>query len=714
MSVDNSILNYNSDATFSGNTTEWFITCTKGGRITAKVDMYVDVFILGGGGGGGKGTTRPVWDAAGGGGGGGGYRTTKKGIFLAAGTYTDIVVGAGGNSGADGGQSSAFGFTSNGGKAGGNVIPPTGNGGNVPGQGGSGGSAGGKGVFIGGDASYVSSEAGGDGGYAFDESTWSSSRYGAGGGGGCAKTAWSDYGDSINGYYGTRNSRQYAPGGTTGGGTGGATEGDGQNATFYGAGGGGGGDYHSGGKGYQGIVIIRSARGGYNLSISQGSGSIIAVQRTSSSSSDLRTLLNGARIYTDDVLKISFSPADNYELLTHTVNGTSFTSGNSHTVSGDTTVAATARPLASDIGATDANIESATAITVTRYVDTYWHSIQYTFGSTSGYITSSGSTSGSEVKFQNTSISFVVPASFYAQIPNAKTGTCTLTCKTYETSSSSTTLGEPKTCIFTVTASESRCTPTISGSVTDTNSTTVALTGNNNTLVRFKSIANCTITATARNSASISSKSINGQTPDSNNSIVVSGNDLTGGSFTFSATDSRGYSASLTQNKTFIAYINLTINPVLYRPSPTSNEVAASFNGNYYNGSFGANSNTLTIRYRYRETSSPTWSSWITIPSNSYSIGSKTYNTSSDVLLKDVNNSTTGFNYQNQYYFEIQALDGAGGTVLSTASSTVLVQRGIPVFDWGENDFRFNVPIKIGNTQLTEAQLQSLLALISS
>ncbi len=43
-----------------------------------------------------------------------------------------------------------------------------------------------------------------------------------------------------------------------------------------------------------------------------------------------------------DVLRISFSANTGYELKTHTVNGSSFASGGSHTVNGNVTVAATA------------------------------------------------------------------------------------------------------------------------------------------------------------------------------------------------------------------------------------------------------------------------------------------------------------------------------------------------------------------------------------
>lgn len=442
----------------------------------------------------------------------------------------------------------------------------------------------------------------------------------------------------------------------------------------------------------------------YSLSTSAGTGSSITVNRTSSGYASTGNLSNGAKLYKGDTLKITFTPSTNYAISTHTVNGSTFTSGGTHTVSANVAVVATAQVLASSVGATNAPIESNSTITVTKYNNSYYHSLQYSFGNLSGYIKSDGSTSSSEVKFSQASVAFHIPSSFYAQIPNAKTGTCTITCRTYGSSTSTTILGKATTCTFTVTAALDLCAPTVNGTVVDTNSTTTALTGNSSTLIRYKSTAQCTISATALNSATISSKYINNVAPTNN---VRTFSSVSTTSFVFKATDSRGYTSSKTVTPTMIAYINLTCNPVISRVTPTGSDVVMSISGNYYRGSFGAYSNTLTIRYRYRVSTTSTWGSWTTIPPTSYTIGTNTYSTSSAISLGD------SFDYRQSYIFQVQAYDGANGMTLSTVTKTITLQRGIPVFDWGENDFNFHVPIKIGDTQLTEAQLQQLLALIT-
>ena len=89
-------------------------------------------------------------------------------------------------------------------------------------------------------------------------------------------------------------------------------------------------------------IMSATSATAYTLSISQGSNSTIAVSRTSSNLTSTGTLANSAKIYSGDVLKITFSAASGYNVATHTVNGSTFTSGNTHTVSGNVTVVSTA------------------------------------------------------------------------------------------------------------------------------------------------------------------------------------------------------------------------------------------------------------------------------------------------------------------------------------------------------------------------------------
>ena len=80
----------------------------------------------------------------------------------------------------------------------------------------------------------------------------------------------------------------------------------------------------------------------YTLSTSAGTGSTIAVNRTSSNFGGTGGLSNGATIYLHDVLQITFGADPGYKLKTHTVNGSEFASGGTHTVSGNVTIVAVA------------------------------------------------------------------------------------------------------------------------------------------------------------------------------------------------------------------------------------------------------------------------------------------------------------------------------------------------------------------------------------
>ena len=476
-------------------------------------------------------------------------------------------------------------------------------------------------------------------------------------------------------------------------------------------------------------VTVNGIKFSYDLTTTPDSGCTIVVSRQSSGVGSTGTVTSGGILYAGDSIKISAAPKTNYQIKTLTVNGSSFQSGNTHTVSGSVTIAATSQVLASSVGATDADIESVSTIIVTKYSTNYYHSLQFTFGSLTGYISSDGSVSNTEVKYSTTSIAFKVPNTFYAQIPSAKYGTCTITCRTYASASSTTVLGAPTTCTFRATASEDTSAPTVFGSVVDTNTNTIALTQNSSTVVRFLSNAQCTIAAGARNGASITKKYING-VEVSGDIRSITGDDLTQSTFTFSATDSRGYTTTHTITANMIQYTKLTCNPIFYRPTPTTGEVSLTFNGNAYTGEWRDGvSNTLTIRYRYRELSNPTFGTWKTI-SDSYTIQTSRYSTTSAIALTDYNNRTTGFDYTKSYVFEIEVSEGDGplgdseATIVTTVTKQVTVQEGIPVFDWGKNDFSLHVPfsiqdvdsasaaITIGNTSITEEQLRRLLALL--
>lgn len=332
----------------------------------------------------------------------------------------------------------------------------------------------------------------------------------------------------------------------------------------------------------------------------------------------------------------------------------------------------------STIGATDANIGSKSSVVVYKHSSDNKHSIKYEFGGLTGYITASGGISNSEEIFSGTSISFTVPTSFYAQIPNAKTGKCKLTCTTY---SGSTKIGNAQTTEFTVTAAESSCKPAVSGTIVDSNKTTKALTGDESKLVKYYSNALCTIGATAKNSATIKTKKINGTTISGNTHTISA---VETGSIEFAATDSRGYSTSVTVKATLIDYVKLTVNAQLRRSDPTSGKAVLTVKGNYFNGSFGAVANTLTCQYRLAK-SGGSYGSWVTVtPTKS----GNSYNFSVNL---------SGLDYQYSYSVQVQCYDK-----LRTLSPVATVNKGIPVADWGSDDFQFNVPVFLGGNRVSD------------
>ena len=85
----------------------------------------------------------------------------------------------------------------------------------------------------------------------------------------------------------------------------------------------------------------------YSLSISAGTGSTITVNRTSSPLKGAATgnITSSDPIYYNDSLTIAFVALPGYELVTTTVNGSNFISGNTHTVTDNVTVLTTTKQL---------------------------------------------------------------------------------------------------------------------------------------------------------------------------------------------------------------------------------------------------------------------------------------------------------------------------------------------------------------------------------
>ena len=371
------------------------------------------------------------------------------------------------------------------------------------------------------------------------------------------------------------------------------------------------------------------------------------------------------RTFASAVLKIAHTPDGSKSFTISGFSGWIYDSGTTYASSQTFTLPTI--PRASSVSCSTANIGSNATITINRASTSFTHTLTYSFGSLSGTIAT---------KTSSTNVSWTIPTTFYGQIPNSKSGTGTITCDTY---SGSTLIGSKSTS-FTATVNESISKPTLSPTVSDSNTTTTALTGDSSKFIKYYSNASVATGAQARNSATLKSQKI---TCGAKSLTSASGtiNAVESGSFTFSATDSRGYTTTQTLNKTLIEYIKLTCS--LNAGAPTTAGVATlKISGNYWDGTFGAVANTLTVQYRYK-TQGGSYGSWTTVSATK---SNNTYNATATI---------SGLNYQTTYVFQARAVDK-----LATINTDEQARRTTPIFDWSKNDFNVNGTLKVNNTNI--------------
>ena len=324
-------------------------------------------------------------------------------------------------------------------------------------------------------------------------------------------------------------------------------------------------------------------------------------------------------------------------------------------------------PRTSSVSSTNANIGENITITINRASSSFTHTLTYWFGNLSGTIAS---------KTSSTSVSWTLPTSFYAQIPNNRLGQGSIACDTY---SGSTKIGS-SSCLFYAYVKESTNKPGITASVVDINATTKALTGDENKLIKYYSKVRFNIDSTPKNSASTKGIYINylgnSFTGGSGNHWSAEFSNVISGQYICSVTDTRDLSNSVTINKTLINYVKLSCAMTVSNPT-ASGACTLTITGNYFNGSFGATSNTLTVQYK----------------KNSGSWTNATATKKGNTYTATVN--LTGLDYTQAYTFQARAVDKLA--TVTTDSKTV---KSTPIFDWGKDDFHFHVPVSVnGNSK---------------
>ena len=322
-------------------------------------------------------------------------------------------------------------------------------------------------------------------------------------------------------------------------------------------------------------------------------------------------------------------------------------------------------PRASTVTATNADIEAISTININRYSSSFTHKLYYSFGTIAKTLIAENIA---------TTYDFTIPDTFYAEIPNNKNGSCTIYCDTY----SGATLIGSSTTTFTASVNETNNKPQITATIYDSNSATSTLTGDDTKFVKFKSNADYLIDAITQNYATVSYTKIQCGAKYDENTVSGTLSAVESGTFTITVTDSRGFTNTKTYTKTLVNYIPLTFNPTLSRVSPTSDTIKITYSGNYFNGSFGVASNTLSVKWRYREKTTPE-SSWSSYSSLTPTITDNTYGDTAVTL-------GTSFDYQKTYEFDFLIEDE-----LSTPTVAIqTVAKGVPVFSVTSSTIKIN------------------------
>lgn len=293
------------------------------------------------------------------------------------------------------------------------------------------------------------------------------------------------------------------------------------------------------------------------------------------------------------------------------------------------------------------------------------HTVTYQFGSLEGTVVE---------RTQQSQIQWTIPKSFYTQIPNARRGSGTLTCETYNGD----VLVGQTSCQFYANVDEEACRPVIFAQIEDENDTAISLTGDCNTLIRYQSNARVSATYFGRNSATITDYKMthNGKVY-TDSEVLIEG--VENGTFEFTVTDSRGLTTSYTEIKSVIPYVKLTCNLTCDKPDGDGN-MTLSLSGNFFDGYFGDADNSLVVQYRYK----PVGTTWAT-SDGWHRIGPAI--TGNGYFAEE---ELSGLDYQTAYTFQAQAIDEL--TAVNSAEYTV---RAMPVFDWGERDFSIHGDLQV-------------------
>ena len=239
--------------------------------------------------------------------------------------------------------------------------------------------------------------------------------------------------------------------------------------------------------------------------------------------------------------------------------------------------------------------------------------------------------------------------------------------------------------------------PTLSPTAIDTNSRTTSLTGNPDVFIKYFSNAAFTTGAAARKGAYIDTQYVTCGDVTKNDEPTGTIEGVISNTYYFGVTDSRGNTTRDFLVKELIPYVKLTAR-LTTQPLTADGKLTFTVAGKYYDGSFGIEDNDLEVEYLVEdENGDPVFntsgSGWVPLGVVEPEIGenndySYTY-------------TITGLNHEATYTLTVNVID----KLMPQPTTVTKVIATVPIFDWGNTDFNFNVPVYLKDTNIPLEEL---------
>lgn len=226
------------------------------------------------------------------------------------------------------------------------------------------------------------------------------------------------------------------------------------------------------------------------------------------------------------------------------------------------------------------------------------------------------------------------------------------------------------------------CAPELNPTVEDLGDASYLLTNDRSKLIRYFNYPKVTFDATAKKGASIVQRTVTcGWETKTAEGNYAQFNNVSDNTFIVSVTDNRGITTTKEITMDMIPYVYLTCTPSINTELGTDNTnstIHLTVSGNFYIGSLGAVDNGLTVEYRYKSDSTEYPSEWTTIEAE---CSDNKYIATTSIENVD---------YRGRYTIQVRAKDRVNTWGVQAKDEIVKI---VPVFDWSENDFNFNVPV---------------------